>query len=285
MRKIRKMTSYELHICLFDILSEIDRILKKNEVNYYLAFGTLLGCIREGGPIKWDDDLDIWVKEEYWETMNEVLYRDLDRDKFFLINKKTSMNSPSWTYMTRVGMNGTYRRMDYYKDKKFENGIFVEIQELVGIPESKLDRKIWNTKLGIIDGVINNIAYNKGFYSRPYLVSDIMRIFNNNKTVYDWNCDRYRVQTKYPQKNCNMVSVPFGPFGVYGLDKSSFKNDWFKRTMNREFAVRDKNGKVIRRGMFPIPEGFNEILSTTYGNWYAKPRGRRSKDVSYWIDN
>ena len=41
------------------VLSEIDRICQKNDITYHVYAGTLLGAVRDGQCIPWDDDLDI----------------------------------------------------------------------------------------------------------------------------------------------------------------------------------------------------------------------------------
>lgn len=42
-----------------DILSAIDSLCQKYGIQYYAEYGTLLGAVRHGGFIPWDDDLDI----------------------------------------------------------------------------------------------------------------------------------------------------------------------------------------------------------------------------------
>lgn len=42
-------------------LQLVDQLLTEHEISYCLTGGTLLGCVRHGGFIPWDDDLDIVV--------------------------------------------------------------------------------------------------------------------------------------------------------------------------------------------------------------------------------
>lgn len=59
----------ELRKIQMDILSFVDEFCRKNGIMYSIAGGTLLGAIRHGGYIPWDDDIDIMLRREDYERL------------------------------------------------------------------------------------------------------------------------------------------------------------------------------------------------------------------------
>lgn len=69
-----------------DLLDYLHNLFLENNIEYYLAYGTLLGVIRDGELIPWDDDIDIQVKSENKKKLESI---------FLNIEKKLVDSHPS----------------------------------------------------------------------------------------------------------------------------------------------------------------------------------------------
>ena len=65
---------------MLDILLVVDKIFRKHHIEYWLDGGTLLGAVRHGGFIPWDDDLDINVRVSDISRIRKVLQSELPKN-------------------------------------------------------------------------------------------------------------------------------------------------------------------------------------------------------------
>lgn len=82
-----------------EVLSEVDRICKKYNINYYADWGTLLATVRHEGFIPWDDDLDIVMKREDYKKFLEVAPDELPLG-YSVYNY--SNHDDFWLFLARV---------------------------------------------------------------------------------------------------------------------------------------------------------------------------------------
>jgi lipopolysaccharide cholinephosphotransferase len=59
----------EVQARLLEILKVIDRVCKDHGLTYYLLCGTMLGAVRHGGFIPWDDDADVGMPRDDYEKL------------------------------------------------------------------------------------------------------------------------------------------------------------------------------------------------------------------------
>lgn len=87
-----------------EVLKEIDRVCKKHNIQYFADWGTLLGAVRHGGYVPWDDDLDIVMKREDYIKFMTVARFDMEEG----FDVQTFRNHEDcWLFMGKVvGRNG-----------------------------------------------------------------------------------------------------------------------------------------------------------------------------------
>ena len=77
-----KIPVRKLQLEVLSIMDEIDRVCRKNNIQYFLIAGSSLGSVNYGGFIPWDDDMDISVSIDDWPKFIEAMKKDLS-DKFY----------------------------------------------------------------------------------------------------------------------------------------------------------------------------------------------------------
>lgn len=71
-----------------EVLEDIDKVCKKHNIAWFVDCGSLLGCIRHGGFIPWDDDLDICMTRDNYTRFNQIAQKELP-EGYALLNMYT----------------------------------------------------------------------------------------------------------------------------------------------------------------------------------------------------
>ena len=140
-----------LHKVLLSAMKDIDKICRENGLKYYLHAGTLLGALNHKGFIPWDDDVDISLKREDYNTLLHILQEQYS-DLYFIHNYKTD---PAYknnrTVLRILGTRVTHHHEDP-EDKHPE--IAVDIIPLDAAPDRKWQRIAQQKLIWIFDASV-----------------------------------------------------------------------------------------------------------------------------------
>ena len=106
------------------ISKEIDRICRLLGIGYFICGGTMLGYVRHGGFIPWDDDMDIGMLRDDYEVFLE-LAPEVIGDEFFLQTRQSDPNIPY--LFSKVRLRDTEYITKYNEFRDFDKGICVDI--------------------------------------------------------------------------------------------------------------------------------------------------------------
>ncbi len=90
----------ECQAIVMDIFRVFHRIACSHGITYYMAFGSLLGVVRDGDMIPWDYDMDVCVPYNQIHELMRILEKELPED-YFIISNFTDKKFPY--FQTRIG--------------------------------------------------------------------------------------------------------------------------------------------------------------------------------------
>ncbi len=123
---------------MVEILKEVDSICREEGIEYFLDGGSLIGAVRHGGFIPWDDDLDIAIMREDYPRLRGALLKKLP-PHLVLQDYKTDSKYPMLIAKVRD-------RNSYFEEKDMvnlaEKGIYIDIIPMEKVPSLKWKAKI-----------------------------------------------------------------------------------------------------------------------------------------------
>jgi hypothetical protein len=78
-------------IKLQNALDKVVEVFEKEDIEYSLAYGTLLGIIREGKPIENDDDIDLFIPSHEWDKAVKVMAKHFFRIPYLTLSIVTNI--------------------------------------------------------------------------------------------------------------------------------------------------------------------------------------------------
>ena len=99
------------------VLDVIETICRKHDITYFADWGTMLGTVRHGGYVPWDDDMDICMKRADYTRFKEAAKTELPKD--FRIHDYEHQEV-HWLFLSRVA-NSVHINFEPEHMKQFHN--------------------------------------------------------------------------------------------------------------------------------------------------------------------
>ena len=259
----RILTSEEfrrMQLVGLEILTEVDRVCRKHNINYVIFCGTLLGAVRHKGYIPWDDDADIAMLREDYEKFKAVLH-DINPAICFVQDHETDPEY-RWGY-TKVRRTGTsYIRLgqEHLKNK---TGIFIDIFPMDDVPNSIAGQIFQDFYCYCCRKILWSEV---GKYQEKGIKKYFFRLIShiNKDRVFKW-IDHYvkKSNNGTPNRVRNLLFPAIGKLYIHNpiKDRYGMPKEWFLERAKYEFEGHKFYGT----------KDYDAILKYTYGDYMTPP--------------
>ena len=255
------------------ILSEIDRICNQYDIPYYADGGTLLGAVRNGQFIPWDDDIDIMMLRKDYDKFKEVLKDELAKE-LSLYTLETQDNHYSFfaTLSTHdVDVHSGLLRK--YQEYPFiaSVDIFV-IDELSKKPEEEERRKrVLMGFLAILNRLKKNPEKNEMFQEELKKLENLISVHFDRDLPLERQLYK-EIERELIQYN-GKGSERFACIPWYILHEDcSYPKTAFDKRKRIPFYT----------ASLPVPEDYDAVLRAEYGDYHRRVRAGGAHNYPYF---
>lgn len=231
-----------------DLLAELDRLCQKHGLTYFVSNGTLLGALKYGGFVPWDDDMDIMMPWPDFKKLSE-----LSSEEFF----------PSYYFQDGFSEPGYFRHHGRLRDARTtaispvdcnrskRSGIFLDIFPIYGIGEENFSKRVKKIKRALF--VAHSNVYPKFFRTQK---GKLAKIFISRFLFKVFSFEKFLKSVR-------------GIFTRVPLEEAKEVFIW---THGRALVFEKKSIETIRKVPFewtfvPVPFDSDSILKKQYGDY------------------
>lgn len=241
MEKPIELSLKEKHQMILEIMKDIDKFCRANDIPYTLSSGTLLGAVRHGGFIPWDDDADMFMLREDFDRFINT-YKS---DKYKLVYNFDNEDRFSPSGIAKIADVSTWSRD---RTGVLDFGVWVDVFPLEYVPEDPKECKKFMHKI---------MSVNNRLYHRRH--RDIISILKSYRHSFAW----------WMRKLNNIVhNNPYtdSPLVAHAVGSDNYRTviprEWFDDLSEIKFE--DYNFMAFR--------DTNAYLTKVYGPDYMTPR-------------
>lgn len=260
------------------VIYEVDKICQKHNITYYTEWGTMLGAVRHGGFIPWDDDFDIMMLRKDYERFLQVAAAELPQG-FAILNMENTENF--WYFLSRIVLKPQIcfeeEHLKQFHGFPYIVGIDVFILDtLSSDPKKEKEReKMIEYILAVADSLGTKKLPAKEKESALYSIEQLCGVDlkhflpNPEMKMQLYQLVKKLMMAFEGDKKGNYVQMM--PLAVYHGD-TGFPQDYFQDGVRVPF----ENIEIM------LPVRYEEMLQKKYGNYMQPVRNRAGHDYPFF---
>jgi lipopolysaccharide cholinephosphotransferase len=240
------------------ILIEFDKACKALGLRYTLSSGTLLGAVRHGGFIPWDDDVDVAMPRQDYERFIREAQAELLANLFV----QTYLSDPKYPLgFCKIRDTSTTLKEYRTEDIAMKGGVYIDVFPIDGESPKKLGRVFDR----LVITALQALKYSRSIkrtrdnstntqliaaailhlLARPWSVQTLNRIETTFKMRHGCGLDlfTYADSTLPPYRLRDSLLMPMAFFGEYGSIR--FEGHRFAALQEREGYLRSVYGDYM----------------------------------------
>jgi len=242
-------TQQRIQRCQMEILNEFKKACEEHNVTFYLAYGTALGAVRHHGFIPWDDDIDIYMRMEDYNKLDEI-------QKYLPSNLFVQTRDTEKEYgllIARVRDSNTTLIEEDHVDRDINHGVYIDIYPLFYCPKDNLKMKL----IVIISFICRLFAYNDPPMNKGKVTTFVSRLI---LAMFPKRAKFKLADRMYAYLTHQCQSKYVSSFPDVSLGKR-FLGEWFRKPSMCEFE-----GVLM-----PMPTNQEDYLTYEFGDYMQLP--------------
>lgn len=222
-----------------EALAFLQELSREFGLRYYLLAGSVLGPVRHGGFIPWDDDVDVGIRIEDLETFEAVVREQLPK------------RLPEGFTLMQSGANDPYPRM--FSKICYDGRCCIDLWPLVPTYLNGLKAKLtW---------YFAKIITKAHYYHIGHEVTQFIKIVK--AMCWVWNDKQIMAMARYNERKYAGKNTPayINLYSIYRRDKETIRREWLDTPATQSF-----DGLQV-----PVVGCTEQYLQHLYGDYMAQP--------------
>jgi len=270
---MRHLTLEELQRFCLDILKDVAGFCERNGIHYSLGYGTLLGAVRHGGFIPWDDDIDVMMPREDYEKFR-TSYRS---ERFsFVDNRNTPDCYIAFGRVCDTEKTVSSSRIPWVRK---DVGVWIDIFPVDRVPDDP------ETFRRVYDSLFLLMKFNLGIRKAHSSTSSRLSLRDRLKVRI-----AQRLHPRLVKRNPSDIVKDMNT--LISLVSASGSRHWSQLCCpdagTDEFFMDEEISEYVKLRFedseFFVWKGYEQILRDSYGDFMALPPKNKRKPLQSYVN-